>query len=70
MYLTHTCPICGKEYEREYTPEPDKVCPHCELESIVNPAIRYYIAGKEVVKEEYQRFLKGEDENNFLMGRP
>ena len=61
MYLTHTCPICGREFDdTEEVQEPAKVCPHCELESITNPAIRYYIAGKEVTYEEYQRFINGE----------
>jgi hypothetical protein len=30
MYLTHTCPNCGKHHESQYTPEPDRLCPDCE----------------------------------------
>ena len=60
------CPICSKLYETNSATKADKVCPHCELESITNPAIRYYIAGKEITREEYNRFINGEiDETNI-----
>jgi hypothetical protein len=60
MRLNHKCPICGKIYERDCTPEPDQICPECEVENIVNPAFHYFIAGEEVTYEEYQKFIKGE----------
>lgn len=30
--LTHVCPNCKKEHLKDTTPEPDKLCPVCELE--------------------------------------
>lgn len=33
MMLTHKCPFCGKEHERDTTPEPmSKACPECWTE--------------------------------------
>lgn len=29
MQLIHTCPICGNDYERNCTPEPDLPCDEC-----------------------------------------
>lgn len=29
MKLNHECPLCRKIYEREGTPEPNKICPDC-----------------------------------------
>jgi NMD protein affecting ribosome stability and mRNA decay len=31
MYLTHKCPDCGRLHEHESTPEPDKLCPDCDV---------------------------------------
>ena len=31
MMLTHVCPKCGREHEMECTPEPDQLCPVCDV---------------------------------------
>ena len=62
MMLNHECPICKKIYQRDCTPEPDMPCPECEVDIATNPPLRYFIGNKEVTKEEYDRFLKGEGE--------
>lgn len=30
MWLIHICPCCGKEHEKNCTPEPSQLCPECE----------------------------------------
>jgi len=62
MKLTHICPICGKNYLRDIllgTPNPDKICPQCEVKNFLTPPLKYYVNGAEVTKEEYDRFTGG-----------
>lgn len=40
MYLTHTCPKCGKNHEHPSTPEPDVLCPDCQPKILINPPPR------------------------------
>ncbi len=34
MLLTHVCPICGKNHEKDCTPEPDQPCDDCKSNSM------------------------------------
>lgn len=42
MRLNQECPICKNIYEKEGTPEPDKICGDCEFSDHRKRELTYY----------------------------
>ncbi len=36
MLLTHVCPICGKNHEKDCTPEPNQPCDNCAKKKLIS----------------------------------
>ena len=54
MLLTHVCPICGRDHEKDCTPEPNQPCNDCSTKKFISdkrdPAERGREA-QEIMKE-------------------